>query len=109
MIFCCRPQHHGGGGTAITGASQTRSIRGNHSQVEQDKPAGLFTWGLRLDTLDSSKVTEFELGRMRELVRPWLKVTRAETSGQSGQTNFTLTASSLACLAIGNCVSTDVW
>ena len=45
---------------------------------------------IRLDWLDSSKVTELELERMREMVRevvrPWLEVTNSETGGQSGHT-----------------------
>ena len=55
---------------------------------------------IKLEWLDSSKVTELELERMREVVRPWLEVTNTETGGQSGHTNFIFTASSPACLAI---------
>ena len=42
---------------------------------------------IRLDWLDSSKVTELELERTREVVRPWLEVTNTETGGQSGPTS----------------------
>ena len=42
---------------------------------------------IRLDPLESSKVTELELGRMREMLRPWLEVTNTETGGQSGPTS----------------------
>ena len=62
---------------------------------------------IRLDSHDSSKVTELESGRMR--VRTRLEVTTAETGGQSVQTNFTLSAHSLACLATGNFVFGDLW
>ena len=64
---------------------------------------------IRLDSHDSSKVTELEVRRMREVVRPRLEVTTAETGGQSVQTNFTLSAHSLACLATGNFVFGDLW
>ena len=55
---------------------------------------------IRLDWLDSSKVIELALGKMRKLMRPWLEVTNTETGGQSEQTNFTLTAHTLPSLAI---------
>ena len=74
---------------------QVGNIRGYHSQ---DQPAGPFTWNLRLD---SSKLTELEVERMREVVRPWLGITKAETGGHSGQAVFTLTAPTLGSLETG--------
>ena len=74
-------------------------IRGYHTQ---DQPAGPFTWNFRLD---SSKVTELEVGRMREVVRPWLVMTKTETGGHSGQAVFTLTAHTLGSLATGDLFS----
>ena len=62
---------------------QVRNIRGYHSQ---DQPAGPFTWNFRLD---SSKLTELEVERMREVVRPWLVITNTETGGHPGQAVFT--------------------
>ena len=64
----------------------------------QEKPAGPITWNFRLD---SSKVTELEVGRMREVVRPWLEMTNTGTGGHRGKTVFTLTAQTLGRLAIG--------
>ena len=79
----------------MSGAGQAGNIRGYHSQ---DKPAGPITWNFRLD---SSKVTELEVGRMREVVRPWLEMTSTGTGGHPGKTVFTLTAHTLGSLAIG--------
>ena len=45
---------------------QVGNMRGYPSQ---DQPAGPFTWNFRLN---SSKLTELEVERMREVVRPWL-------------------------------------
>ena len=73
-----------------------------HQKHKHSRPAGPFSWSLRLNSVDSSKLTELEVWRMREAVRPWLEVTRAETGGQSGQTNFRLTAHTLGSLATGN-------
>ena len=64
----------------------------------QDQLAGPFTWNLRLD---SSKLTELEVERMREVVRPWLVITNTGTGGHSGQAVFTLTARTLGSLATG--------
>ena len=69
-------------------------IRGYHSQ---DSPAGPFTWNLRLSSVDSCKLTELEVGRMRQEVRAWMEVTRAETG-------FTLTARTLGSLATGTSI-----
>ena len=74
-----------------------------HQKHKQTRPAGSFSWSLRLNSVESSKLTELEVWRMREAVRPWLEVTRAETGGQSGQTNFILTAHTLGSLATGDC------
>ena len=79
MIVCCRHGQHGERGT-VSGSGQAGNIRGYHSQ---DKPAGPFTWNFRLD---SSKVTELEVGRMREVVRPWLEMTNTGTGGYRGKT-----------------------
>lgn len=68
-----------------------KNIRGYHSL---DSPAGPFIWKLRLNSEDSRKLTELEVGMMREKVRPWLEVTRAETG-------FTLIANTLGSLATG--------
>ena len=94
MIVCCRHGHYGERGT-VSVSGQAGNIRGYHSQ---DKPAGPFTWNFRLD---SSKVTELEVGRMREVVRPWLEMTITGTGGHPGKTAFTLTAHTLGSLATG--------
>ena len=60
-------------------------MRGYHSQ---DQPAGPFTWNFRLN---SSKLTELEVERMREVVKPWLVMTNTGTGGHPGQAVFTLT------------------
>ena len=73
-------------------SGQAGNIRGYHSQ---DKP---FAMTFRLD---SSKLTELEVGRMREVVRPWLEMTSTGTGGHPGKTFFTLTAHTLGSLAIG--------
>ena len=69
---------------------------------KQSRAAGPFSWSLRLDSVNSSKLTELEVGRMREAVRPWLEVTTTETGGQSGHTHFILTANTLGSLSTGN-------
>ena len=74
---------------------QVGNIRGYHSQ---DQPTGPFTWNLRLD---SSKLTELEVKRMREVVRPWLVITNTETGGNPCQAVFTLTARTLGSLSTG--------
>ena len=74
---------------------QVGNIRGYHTQ---DQPAGPFTWNFRLE---SSKLTELEVERMREVVRPWLVITKTETVGYTGQAVFTLTALTLGSLATG--------
>ena len=94
LIVCCRHGQHGERGT-VSGSGQAGNMRENHSQ---DKPAGPFTWNFRLD---SSKVTELEVGMMREVVRPWLEMTNTGTGGHRGKTVFTLTAQTLGRLAIG--------
>ena len=76
-------------------SGQARNFRGN---LSQDQPAGPFTWNIRLD---SSKLTESEVERMREVVRPWLVITKTETVGYTGQAVFTLTARTLGSLATG--------
>ena len=62
-----------------------------HGGTREDQPAGPFTWNIRLD---SSKLTELEMERMREVVRPWLVITKTETG-------FALTARTLGSLATG--------
>ena len=79
MIICCRHGQHGERGT-VSVSGQAGNIRGYHSQ---DKPAGPITWNFRLD---SSKVTELEVGMMREVVRPWLEMTNTGTGGHRGKT-----------------------
>ena len=69
-----------------------------HGGTREDQPAGPFTWNIRLD---SSKLTELEVERMREVVRPWLVITKTETVGYTGQAVFTLTALTLDSLATG--------
>ena len=69
-------------------SGQARNFRGN---LSQDQPAGPFTWNIRLD---SSKLTESEVERMREVVKPWLVITKTETG-------FALTARTLGSLATG--------
>ena len=76
-------------------SGQAGNIRGYYSQ---DKPDSFFTWNLRLD---SSKVTGLEVGRMREVVRPWPEITITGTGGHPGKTVFTLTAHTLGSLATG--------
>ena len=73
----------------------------NVPNICQKKQGGRFSWNLRLSSVDSSKVTELELGRITKVVRPWLKVTKPETGGESGQMNLTLTAHTLGNLATG--------
>ena len=83
---------------------QTRIIMSggpNVSNICQKKPGGRFSWNLRLSSVDSSKVTELELGRIRKVVRPWIEVTKPETGGESGQMNLTLTAHTLGNMATG--------
>ena len=46
-------------------------------------------------------MTELEVERMREVVRPWLVITKTETVGDTGQAVFTLTALTLGSLATG--------
>ena len=78
----------------------------NVPNICQKKPGGRFSWNLRLSSVDSSKVTELELGRITKVVRPWIEVTKPETGGESGHDNFTLTAHTLGSLATG---TTSQW
>ena len=76
-------------------SGQVGNIRG---YLSQDQPAGPFTWNIRLN---SSKLTELEVERMREVVRPWLVITKTETGEHTGQVVFALTAHTLGSLATG--------
>ena len=60
--------------------------------------AGPYTWSFRLN---SRKVTELEVERMIELVRPWLEMTITRTGGHPGNAVFTLTGDTLRRLAKG--------
>ena len=60
--------------------------------------SGPYTWSFKLN---SRKVTELEVERMIELVRPWLEMTITRTGGHPGNAVFTLTADTLSRLAKG--------
>ena len=65
---------------------QARNTTGFHSM------SGPYTWNFRLN---SRKVTELEVERMIELVRPWLEMTITRIGGHPGNTVFILTADTL--------------